>query len=91
MVLVTYWTIAGYLSRSFEKEMDSSFIASQVLINVVLCCPIWLATERWLGFGPLGISGATFGSSIAVGFLSLATFMILGRGLVSLTEEDEEP
>lgn len=91
VVLVTYWTIAGLLSRSYEKEMASSF-APQVLINVVLCCPIWLATERWSGFGPADISGPSFGASLATGFLSLATFMILGRGLISLTEDDgEEP
>ena len=81
-VLVTYWTIAGLLSRSFESSAANSS-PFQSIINVVLCCPIWIATEHWLQFGPPNISGSTLSGAIATGFVSLATWMVLVRTLTS--------
>lgn len=83
VVLVTYWTIAGLLSRSFEASSTRPYGPIQVLVNVALCCPIWLATEHLLGFGPPDIGGSTLSEAIASGFLGLASFMTLSRALTA--------
>jgi hypothetical protein len=80
-VLVIYWTIAGLLSKSFENS--GAYGPVQVLVNVALCCPIWLATEHIFGFGPSNIGGDTLSQAIATGFLGLASFMTLARALTS--------
>jgi hypothetical protein len=80
-VLVVYWTIAGLLSKSFENS--SAYGPVQVLVNVALCCPIWLATEHFLQFGPSNIGGDSLSQAIATGFLGLASFMTLARELTS--------
>lgn len=84
-VLVIYWTMAGLLSKSFETSGSStaSYGPVQVLVNVALCCPIWLATEHFLQFGPSNIGGDSLGQAIATGFLGLAAFMTLARALTS--------
>jgi hypothetical protein len=78
VVLVVYWTIAGLLSRSFES---TTYGPVQVLVNVALCCPIWLATEHLFGFGPSNIGGSTLSEAVASGFVSLASWMVLSRTL----------
>lgn len=81
-VLVIYWTLAGLLSKSFETSR-TAYGPVQVLVNVALCCPIWLATEHFLQFGPSNIGGDSLGQAIATGFLGLASFMTLARALTS--------
>ena len=81
VVLVVYWTIAGLLSRTFETTRPYGPV--QVLVNVALCCPIWLATEHLFGFGPANIGGETLAQAIATGFLGLASFMALSRALTT--------
>ncbi|KAG7372461.1 hypothetical protein IV203_018604 [Nitzschia inconspicua] len=81
-VLVIYWTMAGLLSKSFEPK-SSVYGPVQVLVNVALCCPIWLATEHLLQFGPPNIGGDSLSQAIATGFLGLASFMTLARALTS--------
>jgi hypothetical protein len=80
-LLVVFWTIAGLLSKSFENS--NSYGPVQVLVNVALCCPIWLATEHFLQFGPSNIGGDTLSQAVATGFLGLASFMTLARSLTS--------
>ena len=81
VVLVVYWTLAGLLSRTFESTRPYGPV--QVLVNVALCCPIWLATEHLFGFGPANIGGETLSQAIASGFLGLASFMTLSRALTT--------
>jgi hypothetical protein len=83
IALVTYWTVAGLLSRSFE---NSGFNPIQTLVNVALCCPIWLATEHLFEFGPPGIAGSALGEAVLTGFLSMSSAMILGRVVTSQWE-----
>ncbi|KAG7343298.1 hypothetical protein IV203_021243 [Nitzschia inconspicua] len=80
-VLVIYWTMAGLLSKSFEQ--NSVYGPVQILVNVALCCPIWLATEHLLQFGPPNIGGDSLSQAIGTGFLGLASFMTLARALTS--------
>jgi hypothetical protein len=87
IVLVTYWTIAGLLTRSFENMTSASdFRPIQILVNVALCCPIWLATEHWCQFGPADIGGSTLDESVLKGFLGLSSAMLLGRAITSKLE-----
>lgn len=83
VVLVTYWTIAGLLSRRFE---NAGFNPIQTLVNVALSCPIWLATEHLLEFGPPDIGGPTLASAVLTGFLSMSSAMLLGRAVTSMWE-----
>jgi len=95
VVLVGYWTLAGLLSRSFDEKneprlrrrwdggVDYGIVVPQILVNVALSCPIWLATEHLLEFGPSDIGGSTLEASIGTGFIGLGTSMILGRALTS--------
>lgn len=80
VVLVTYWTIAGLLTRSFES---SGFNPIQTLVNVALSCPIWLATEHLFEFGPPDIGGTTLGTAVLTGFLSMSSALLLGRAVTS--------
>jgi hypothetical protein len=81
VVLIMYWSIAGLLSRTFEASR--TYVPMQVLVNVALCCPIWLATEHLFGFGPANIGGETLSEAIGTGFLGLAAFMTLARALTT--------
>lgn len=82
IVLVTYWTIAGLLSRSFEND-SSEFRPLEILVNVALSCPIWLATEHLLEFGPPNIGGSSLDEAVLNGFVGLSLAMLLGRALTS--------
>jgi len=99
VVLICYWTVAGLLSKSFEGR-PSSFsttttttpmpvLLGQVMVNVVLSCPIWIATEHLLEFGPADIGGNSLETAIATGFTGLASAMILGRILIMAFEDDD--
>ena len=83
VVLVTYWTIAGLLSRGFET---SGFKPIQTLVNVALSCPIWLATEHLFEFGPPDAGGSTLGTAVMTGFLSMSSAILLGRAVTSQWE-----
>lgn len=83
VVLVTYWTIAGLLSRGFET---SGFKPIQTLVNVALSCPIWLATEHLFEFGPPDAGGSTLGIAVMTGFLSMSSAILLGRAVTSQWE-----
>lgn len=79
-VLAIYWTIAGYLTLGFEtRSKNSDYNPLQILVNVAVCCPVWIATEHALRFGPSDIGGATLGVSIVTGFAGLGSAMLLGR------------
>jgi hypothetical protein len=86
-VLVVYYVTAGLLSRTYEA--NTSFAAFgpppvlRTLINVALCCPVWLATEHLLGFGPANIGGDTLAVSVATGFVGLGSFMALAKILTA--------
>lgn len=80
IVLATYWTIAGLLTRSFET---SEFRPISTLVNVALCCPAWLATEHLFEFGPSDIGGTTLDEAVVQGFVGLSSAMLLGRALTS--------
>jgi len=86
-VLVVYFVIAGLLSRTYESNTTfAAFGPSPViraLVNVVLCCPVWLATEHLLGFGPADIGGDTLAMSVATGFVGLGSFMALAKVLTA--------
>jgi hypothetical protein len=88
-VLVIYWTLAGLLSRSYEFSNSSSSSSPlsiyQTLVNVTLCCPIWLATEHYLHFGPSNIGGDTLSIAIATGFIGLGSFMVLAKVITTTT------
>ena len=82
VVLICYWVVAGVLSKSLVKSttpLPPPFVLGQILVNVALCCPIWIATEHFLEFGPADIGGPTLGTSIAAGFTQLASAMSLGK------------
>jgi len=93
-VLVTYWTVAGLLSRSFQSSYsdrgDDNISTYQTLVNVALCCPIWLATEHLFHFGPSDIGGGTLSISIATGFIGLGFFMTLAKTLINIRRNDDE-
>lgn len=86
-VLVVYYVIAGLLSRTYESNTTfAAFGPSPIvraLVNVVLCCPVWLATEHLLGFGPADIGGDTLATSVATGFVGLGSFMALAKALTA--------
>ena len=97
-VLVIYYTVAGLLSRSFEEQpdyrswtsiddgsdsKDPSSSVVKAVVNVVLCCPIWLATEHLFGFGPADIGGNTLSVAVATGFLGFGSFMALAKILTA--------
>jgi len=93
-VLVTYWTVAGLLSRSFQSSYsdrsDDNISTYQTLVNVALCCPIWLATEHLFHFGPSDIGGDTLSISIATGFIGLGSFMALAKTLINIRRNGDE-
>jgi len=84
-VLVLYYVTAGLLSRTYEANTSfAEFGPSPVLravINVALCCPVWLATEHLLGFGPANIGGDTLAVSVVTGFVGFGSFMALAKSL----------
>jgi len=86
-VLVVYYVIAGLLSRTYESNTTfAAFGPSPIvraLVNVVLCCPVWLATEHLLGFGPPDIGGDTLAVSVVTGFVGLGSFMALAKALTA--------
>ena len=101
VVLVLVYVAAGLVSRGYEPEADDSNFAKRLfggpatfplvrsLINVVLCCPVWLAIERLLGFGPANIGGETFSTMVLTGFVGLGSFMIVARILTSRLVYDD--
>lgn len=72
-LLGLYWTAAGLLTRLFETRGATSLPANAV--NIAMCCPLWIATEHLLQFGPPDIGGPTLDASVANGFVGLASFM----------------
>ena len=54
------------------------------LVNIAMCCPLWIATEHFLHFGPSDIGGSTLDQSIANGFLGLTIFM---TGMKTITSD----
>jgi hypothetical protein len=97
-VLVVYYIIAGLLSRSFEysssgnssgQELDTSSPTIRAIVNVALCCPVWLATEHLLGFGPSDIGGGSLSVAVATGFIGFGSFMALAKTLITLTGTKE--
>lgn len=81
------------MSKSYEetlipsRSLPTPVLLGQVLVNVALSCPIWIATEHFFDFGPSNIGGATMGASIAAGFTQLACTMIVGRLIIVALEE----
>eukprot|EP00527_Entomoneis_sp_CCMP2396_P002781 CAMPEP_0198147044 /NCGR_PEP_ID=MMETSP1443-20131203/33120_1 /TAXON_ID=186043 /ORGANISM="Entomoneis sp., Strain CCMP2396" /LENGTH=201 /DNA_ID=CAMNT_0043811197 /DNA_START=240 /DNA_END=845 /DNA_ORIENTATION=+ len=80
-LLGLYWTAAGLLTRSFESGSGSYSSLLANAVNVAACCPLWIATEHLLGFGPLDIGGPTLDASVANGFVGLASFMAVMKTL----------
>mmetsp|Transcript_27953 Transcript_27953/g.41282 ORF Transcript_27953/g.41282 Transcript_27953/m.41282 type:complete len:257 (-) Transcript_27953:40-810(-) len=87
-VLISYWTGAGLVNRSFEKRhpyvssttMHNSCL--QVLSSVMLVCPAWIITEHVLGFGlPNDIAGSSFSAALTPGCIDLSLAMLLGRSI----------
>jgi len=82
------------LSRSFQPSYsdrsDDSISTYQILVNVALCCPIWLATEHLFHFGPSDVGGDTLSISIATGFIGLGSFMTLAKTLTNIQRNDDE-
>ena len=75
-LLGIYWTLAGLLTRLFETTRGiSSLSLIANLVNIAMCCPLWIATEHFFHFGPSDIGGSTLDQSIANGFLGLTIFM----------------
>lgn len=85
-LLGIYWTIAGlFLTRLFETTRGiSSLSLIANLVNIAMCCPLWIATEHFLHFGPSDIGGSTLDQSIANGFLGLTIFM---TGMKTITSD----
>jgi len=50
-----------------------------------LCCPIWLATEHYLHFGPSNIGGDTLSIAVGTGFIGLGSFMVLAKLIIMTT------
>jgi len=79
------WSSIGENSSEDDdsSESDDDFPSSTIraLVNVVLCCPVWLATEHLLGFGPPDIGGNTLSVSVATGFIGFGSFMALVKTL----------
>lgn len=90
IVLICYWTIAGLLTRSFETLRAGTELQwpIQVLVNVALTCPIWLATEHFLDFGPSDVGGTTLDQAVVNGFVGLTFAMLFGRAISSKFEEE---
>lgn len=86
-VLVVYYVVAGLLSRTYEANTTfAAFGPNPIirsLVNVALCCPVWLATEHLLGFGPADIGGSTLGVAVATGFVGFGSFMALAKTLTA--------
>lgn len=83
-VLVVYYVVAGLLSRTYEA--NTAFGPSPIirsLVNVVLCCPVWLVTEHLLRFGPADIGGSTLSVAVANGFVGFGFFMALAKTLTA--------
>lgn len=81
-VLVIMYTIAGLLSRSFETSLNPYPPVKRSLVNVVLCCPVWLATEHALGYGPADVGGDSLIVTVVTGFLGFGSFMALAKTLL---------
>lgn len=67
---------------SDPNDVTSSSIV-RALVNVALCCPVWLATEHIFGFGPPDIGGNTLSVAVATGFIGFGSFMALAKTLTS--------
>jgi hypothetical protein len=66
-LLGIYWTMAGlFLTRLFETRGSSLSLVAN-LVNIAMCCPLWIATEHFLHFGPSDIGGSTLDQTIANG------------------------
>jgi len=86
-LLGIYWTAAGLLTRLFETTRGISSLSLMAnLVNIAMCCPLWIATEHFLRFGPSDsdIGGSTLDQSIANGFLGLTIFM---TGMKTITSD----
>ena len=87
VVLIVYYVVAGLLSRAYESNTAFSRLglspATKALVNVVLCCPVWLVTEHMLNFGPPGIGGGGPAITIATGLFGLGSFMVLAKTLTA--------
>jgi len=86
-VLVVYYVIAGLLSRTYESNTTFAVFGPspvvRALVNVVLCCPVWLATEHLLHFGPADIGGDTLPVAVVTGFVGLGSFMAVAKTLTA--------
>ena len=87
VVLMVYYVIAGLLSRAYESNTAFAVAGPspviRALVNVVLCTPIWLATEHLLGFGPSDIGGSTLAITVTTGFVGFGSFMALAKILTA--------
>ncbi|KAL9180461.1 hypothetical protein ACHAXT_008431 [Thalassiosira profunda] len=87
-ILVVYYAIAGLLSRTYEAE-NTPFAnvgpaaVVRAVVNVVLCTPVWLATEHALQYGPDDIGGPTLATTVASGFLGFGSFMALAKTITA--------
>ena len=87
-VLVVYYVVAGLLSRTYESNTTFSFFGpspvGRALLNVFLCCPVWLVTEHMLRFGPPDIGGNTsLTVSVISGLVGLGSFMAVAKTLTA--------
>ena len=87
-VLVVYYVVAGLLSRTYEANTTFAVFGpspiARALLNVVLCCPVWLVTEHMLGFGPPDIGGGdSLGVTVISGLVGLASFMAVAKTLTA--------
>ncbi len=87
-VLVVYYVVAGLLSRTYESNTTFAVFGpspiARALLNVVLCCPVWLVTEHMLGFGPADIGGGdSLGVTVISGLVGLASFMAVAKTLTA--------
>lgn len=86
ILLATFWTGAGLLTRIFE---DGSYEVNvlKVLGTVVLAAPIWLLLEIQFGWPPAGLLYAEGANDLVTlvltGSVGLCSVMLLGKYLTS--------
>mmetsp|Transcript_3756 Transcript_3756/g.10669 ORF Transcript_3756/g.10669 Transcript_3756/m.10669 type:complete len:256 (+) Transcript_3756:100-867(+) len=79
--MVRSWTTLDDDPSDSDDVTSSSIV--RALVNVALCCPVWLATEHLFGFGPPDIGGNTLSVAVATGFIGFGSFMALAKTLTA--------
>jgi len=50
-------------------------------VNVAMCCPLWIALEHALEFGPVDVGGVTLDATIVNGWVGLTLFVGVVKSL----------